>query len=724
MLTISAPIEIKAKSTYLRDPEAFYHRIVGNYSLMETQIGEEDLLHIASTPPEIYVQEGEGMTSILQYNERNETNLNKVDILNNVLNRIVASADVNLTYQDRVFITDALYKLGVRDDRRFMKAFYQIAEETRNTNTLINLYLERGGELRELIEEVESRERDLVSSEKQTTETERENYLYNTVMDRLNTGAIYQIVSNFNRTIDNNNIDSSEYAIANQSYTAQHILLSVLRDRAGVGEENLVFLNENTYEETLENQENLSSSVKNEITAAVLMDMVKNIYHTGFDRFYTNNETFYRFEDTFFKSSDQTFLRLVGGSQENYFTQSNETDNYYTENNRLTSSEIELLETRPEGEMSQEELTRLTETVNAINVQNEKRRLEYVRTVDELRTREEPQNPLAGLSQTKKDAVLALSEPEKLMEKLGERTKKREKRRKEVLSELRNIIPDQSMEIYQLLEQYYEGNSSVVNSIVRKADVGELIYDINDVEAENKAEGQAARTARIEADIRQKVDRLRQEKEAEPPKSPEVRMQEIYSQLQRIFPGQSMEIYQLLLQYYEGNVSVMGSLIHRIDSGEFVYSVPERQVPKAETAVPRQLKREPEVEESLSRLRMAREEEQIRRLDEKAKRMPVETVHRLNETITAEDLTEQLNTMESNIRKNVKKDVETRIIEENRVTHQTEIHTNETQVSHLTARDVQQLVENGVKSQMSTISNQVLTKLERQMKNEKMRRGY
>ena len=630
MLTISAPIEVKAKSTYIRDPEAFYHRIVGNYSLMENRIDEEDLLHIASTPPEIYVQEGEGMTSILQYSERNETNLNKVDILNNVLNRIVASADVNLTYQDRVFITDALYKLGVKDDRRFMKAFYQIAEETKNTNTLINLYLERGGELRELIEEVETRERELVSTSEKTTETQRENYLYNTVLDRLNTGAIYQIVSNFNRTVENNNIDASEYSIADQSYTAQHILLSVLRERAGVSAENLVFLNENTYEETIENEENLGGSVKNEITAAVLMDMVKNIYHTGFDRFYTNNQTFYRFEDTFFKSSDKTFLRLVGGSTENYFTENIESDNYYTENNRLTSSEIELLETRTEGEMSQEEILRLTETVNAINVQNEQRRIEYMQVVEELKSRQEPQKPEEGLKQTRRDAVLALTEPQKLMEKLEERAQRRDARRREVLTELRNIIPDQSMEVYQLLEQYYEGDSSVVNNFVRRADVGELIYDINDVE-----------NPRTETVVAQ---------------APE-----------------AME----------------------------------------ESAI-----------ESLRQIRAAREEEQIKQLDERARRMPVETVHRLNETLTAEDITEQLNTMESNIKKNIKKDVETQIIEENHVTNKTSVVTNETEVNHLTARDVQTLVENGLKSHMTTISNQVINKLERQMKNEKMRRGY
>ncbi len=630
MLTIKAPIQTKVNKPMLSVGEDFNQRIIGNYALFDLSITGEDFLHLLTQPPEIFLMGDEGITNIYRETNISETSSRKIEVVNNFLNRILLSDTVGFTYQDRVFITDALYKLGVKDDRRFMKAFYQIAEETKNTNTLINLYLERGGELRELIEEVESRERELVSTSEKTTETQRENYLYNTVLDRLNTGAIYQIVSNFNRTVENNNIDASEYSIADQSYTAQHILLSVLRERAGVGTENLVFLNENTYEETIENEENLGGSVKNEITAAVLMDMVKNIYHTGFDRFYTNNQTFYRFEDTFFKSSDKTFLRLVGGSTENYFTENIESENYYTENNRLTSSEIELLETRTEGEMSQEEILRLTETVNAINVQNEQRRIEYMQVVEELKGRQEPQKPEEGLKQTRRDAVLALTEPQKLMEKLEERAQRRDKRRKEVLTELRNIIPDQSMEVYQLLEQYYEGDSSVVNNFVRRADVGELIYDINDVEN--------PRTETV------------------------------------------------------------------------VVQAPEAM---EDSAI-----------ESLRQIRAAREEEQIRQLDERARRMPVETVHRLNETLTAEDITEQLNTMESNIKKNIKKDVETQIIEENHVTNKTSVVTGETEVNHLTARDVQTLVENGLKSHMTTISNQVINKLERQMKNEKMRRGY
>ncbi len=156
MLTIKAPIEITAKTSYVSDLEEFYYRTIGNYSLIETPVNGEDLLHLSTTPPEIYVEEGSSMTSLIQSSTRNEANIQKVEILNNVLNRIVMSADAHLTYQDRVFITDALYKLGIRDDRRFMNAFYRMAEETKNTNTLINLYLEKGMELREMVESIDS----------------------------------------------------------------------------------------------------------------------------------------------------------------------------------------------------------------------------------------------------------------------------------------------------------------------------------------------------------------------------------------------------------------------------------------------------------------------------------------------------------------------------------------------------------------------------------------
>ena len=630
MLTISAPIEIKAKTTYINDPEAFYHRILGNYSLMETKVDEEDLLHIASTPPEVYVSEGEGMTNIINRNERNEVNLQKVDILNNVLNRIVASATVELTYQDRVFITDALYKLGIKDDRRFMNAFYRMAEETQNTNTLINLYLQRGGELRELVESIEERQREITNSENIINEKESVNNLYTTVFNRLNTGEVYQIVSNFNRSLTENEIDRSEYSLSDQTYTAQHILLSMLRERAGVAPESLVFLNNNIYEETIEDERSEVSNVRNEITAAVLMDMLKNIYHTAYDKFYTRSDLFYSFEDTFFKSSDQTFLRIMGKTFDEYNINV-ENAEYTTENNKLTSTEIELLAGKDEGELTEEELVKITETVNEINVQNERRRQEYIKTFEEVRQKHaEPQRSAGGLLQTRKDAILALTDPQKLKEELEQREERRVKRQNDIIHEVQTLFPDQGSEIYQLINQYYQGNTSFIeNNFMRPADVGELIYDINETVA------------------------------------------------------------------------------------------PAFQKTQQPVKV-----RDKEAQEFLDSIKKAREEEKRSKRFKDSFENPVETVHRTTETLTQEELNDQISLLENNISKKIDKEVKTETITEQNVINNRTIETSQTISNQLTTYDIEKMIENGVKSQMGTISNQVIGKLERQMRNEKIRRGY
>ncbi len=815
MLTISAPIEIKAKSTYLKDPEAFYHRIIGNYSLMETSLSREDLLHVTATPPEIYVSEAEGMTSILSRNERNETNINKVDILNNVMNRIVVSADANLTYQDRVFITDALYRLGIRDDRRFMENFYQIAQETRNTNTLINLYLERGERLREVVESIEQSQQRILESQTTTTERERENYLYNSILERLKTGAVYQIVSNFNRTVEDNEIDQNEYSLSNQTYTAQHILLSVLRERAGVSTQNLVFLNNNTYEESLLNEETNLTSVKNEMTSAVLMDLLKNIYHTAYDRFYAGDEVYYRFEDTFYGASDQTFVRLLNNLQTDFaqnreisqyvtnmvqagrvdmiypeipeegelteeeiqriseiirtsditggeilreqvseilrqterstleservkfterqlellrkveegtatqeeirrvrelvrttdtsirktiseqvsqlrketeirnlynetgrFTttelellrkveegtateeeikrvreivsysgirneerirnileqtsQSTEIRDIYNENNALTSTEIELLEKGEEETMTEEEIKRITETVNRMNIQNERRRQRYVREIQKIRQAEPaPGAEKGGFERTKKDAVLALTNPQKLMEELTHRSEVRAIRQNNIINEIQSIFPDQSMEVYQILTRLKEGDVSIIeNNIARPAELGELIYDVNMATEPSEEE----RRARIKA---------------------------------------------------------------------------EREQAEIEKAI-----------------KSAREQEKASSLRRQKDRSPAQTIHRSTETLTTEELNEQLNQMQNNISRQMNKTVQSDVVTENKVVNTTQVVTNETQKNQLSRRDIEQLIDNGVRSQMSTISNQVMNKIERQMRNEKMRRGY
>ncbi|MBQ9590467.1 MAG: hypothetical protein IJR29_09810 [Butyrivibrio sp.] len=851
MLTISSPIEIKAKTAYINDPEAFYQRIVGNYSLIETRIDEEDLLHIATTPPEIYVTEGEGMSSLLVQNQRNENNIQKVNIINNVLNRIVASANVELSYQDRVFISDALYKLGIKDDRKFMNAFYKMAEETNNVSSLISLYFEKGEGIKELMSELEIRSRRDTITENSEIIRERENVLYSRVMDRLHTGEIYQIVSNYNRTTEENEIDAREYSISNQTYTAQHMLLSLLRESAGVADTDEIYLDNSLYEENIDTENNTDINVKNDITRALLFDMLKNLYHTGIDKFINKNDIYYNFTDTFYGSSNETFLRLVNNSiihkfspeeryysgyennflnrteisllqkmgtdddyetelieltkvlsdlnvnnakkYENYnfflenrtenrlanmFLQSpdkltrekidlllpyeseeysgidNEKANNTTINNqfdintneysilldRLTSrlhdrviekemnqkakeisdrqqadllvfleskgviindqvvdktselinyinnqysseeklannttkvkeflntfssiqsdnfteyeKEIEKIIERndatlinnigklsedfkePEiiaeekNELSDEDVKKITESVNAINIQNEQRRIEYIKTLETLQKREQAQSVGNGLKQTRKDAILALNNPEKLKEELAERQENRNRKQAQIIQQMQQIFPNQTAEIYQLINEYYGGNFDLIqNNIMRPAETGELLYDIN--EAERMSSSFENKKSQEERETAEFLQRIKEEKNS------------------------------------------------------------QRQRRKTESF-----------------------------------NVPVETVHRTTETLTTEELNDQISQLQNSISRQINKEIRTEQITENNIINQNVTTSNETIKKQISSYDIEKMIENGVKQQMNTISNQVIGKLERQMRNEKARRGY
>ncbi len=227
MLTLKAPIEIKSRTDFIKDRESFNERITGNYALMGMEIGPEELLHIVTTPPEIYIAEGE-MTTVAGNTVINSRNEEKLSIINNALNRILVSVDTPLTYQDRTYITDVLYKLGIRDDRKFMNEVRRIFNETQLTDRFLNDFF-----IQSLDDNAEEVRRETLELSREIVErglsdlfTVKENYLGEEIMQRLQTGAIYQIVANFNRSVHDSRIEGNQYHISEQENTAKQLLIN------------------------------------------------------------------------------------------------------------------------------------------------------------------------------------------------------------------------------------------------------------------------------------------------------------------------------------------------------------------------------------------------------------------------------------------------------------------------------------------------------------------
>ena len=142
MMTIHTPIELTVNPSMLQLHDNFTERISGNYKILGARLEPEDMLHFLSGPPEIYLAEG-GMTSLVNNQNNVENRTLKMDVINNVLNRILVSDTYHMTYQDEVFITSILKKIGVTDVREFIRQVQNVKEEIKNTTQLTDLYCHR-----------------------------------------------------------------------------------------------------------------------------------------------------------------------------------------------------------------------------------------------------------------------------------------------------------------------------------------------------------------------------------------------------------------------------------------------------------------------------------------------------------------------------------------------------------------------------------------------------
>ena len=158
--------------------------------------------------------------------------------------------------------------------------------------------------------------------------------------------------------------------------------------------------------------------------------------------------------------------------------------------------------------------------------------------------------------------------------------------------------------------------------------------------------------------------------------------------------------------------------------GELIYDINQTTNYQSEERKPEALVRDREAQEFLDSIKKAREEEGQKKRFKDSFENPVETIHRRTETLTQEELNDQISLLENNITKKIDREVKTETITEQNVINNRTIETNETINSQLTTYDIEKMIENGVRSQMGTISNKVIGKLERQMRNEKIRRGY
>ncbi|MBQ3497391.1 MAG: hypothetical protein IJA73_04590 [Oscillospiraceae bacterium] len=236
MLTIKEPIKLHIGRPLLSNTDSFGERIRGNYDLLGAKYAPKDLLFLFTAPPE-FPEELGGMTTLIA--QQNVTDVRSVtmEVVNNVVNRILLDGTENFTYQDQVYITSVLNRLGVTNVEQFMEQVRALRIENESTVHLTKLYRE---ELKSILERAlrgesaphlpiarsDDAEEEVQSIDPRTTMSLQ-------ILRRLGTSRIYETVHNFQRNylLGANSFHQSEMRMSEQLRFSNSLSLAEIKQQ-------------------------------------------------------------------------------------------------------------------------------------------------------------------------------------------------------------------------------------------------------------------------------------------------------------------------------------------------------------------------------------------------------------------------------------------------------------------------------------------------------------
>ncbi|MCR5388995.1 MAG: hypothetical protein K6E56_07095 [Lachnospiraceae bacterium] len=311
MLKIKAPIRPILSTPIQTVGDGFSNRIAGNYELFDLAVTGEDFLHLLSAPPEVFLMEEGGNVNFSSNTNIREVNQKKIEIINNFLNRVALSESVNLTYQDRVFITDVLHKLGITEVSSFMKRVENIKNEQRDFSERLNAYWNYSEEMKSLVEEYITSEESTVNTYPSSNE-EILNSLHQDIFKRLHTGEVYQILSNFyeeERGADE--ITSREIVLSEQKETAEKLLLQALINEVRGEELPLIYRQDNFYETEAALPGESEEEAKKAVTSAALLSVIRSAAVSRREENINNRNNWYEIAGNLYRSEENTFQRIT-----------------------------------------------------------------------------------------------------------------------------------------------------------------------------------------------------------------------------------------------------------------------------------------------------------------------------------------------------------------------------------------------------------------------------
>jgi len=640
----------------------FSERIRTNYGSMNVRMEKEELIHLVSEPPEVFLEDF-GMTTLTNNTNIHSTKNIKVEMLNEMINRLYYSDSHHFTYQDKVYVENVLRQLGVENTSNFIRQVKEIKEQMDETINYIRISENNPVAFEKMMERmiIENKRipRKRKNSKKEILESRKEKELYEKIFDRLHSREIYKEVTELLRANPDMPaiIRQAEFHLAEQKNESRELTLnSIFHTFEGDTRNYLVHRWEqlNDGDEITNVREN--GDILSSVNASIIMNLIENVISLRAGDKYSRDEQWYQLSNAYNQSAENTLNRFFTDRSLNTFHIIEENDYSRLIQENVTRETKELIYNPEYVENLQEE------ALNEINIKNQQK-LEEIRALEqEIVMKNQILNPVPDKKNIYNTSQVLLEHPE-------------------LTQEIISNIPANNIQ-----NNVYEQIKEVIVNQVADPFTRQLLVEL----AEN---GKPGDISEIETISRQQ-ERIRQ-------------LRENQKQIEQV-------IQELEVENQETK------LVHRTDEQLLSEDVVE-QLRQQRNYTENNLS---ELSESVNKInrKNRRVVNQIAK-DIQVEHRQIELVHKKEEQTLSEDVLEELR-QQRNYVENKLVEV-TQNVNATESTHTEVINefNNDEMVRNI-QNNVIEMVSDNIKGQVDSISNQVFRKLEKRLDTERKRRGY
>ncbi len=344
MLMLKSPLQLHSVAQITTVNDQLNEKIRGNYQLLNLSISAEDLFHMTLQEPDIYVAMGNEQTMAVENNLINQNNL-KIEAVNQFINRIMLLHTDQFTYQDEVYITSFLQKIGIVDVASFVKQVTESIKKNELTQELVSKYFETGRSLTHVVSNLLTQNKaKLPEQTKEEQKASQTANLHNIVFEHLHTAessnTIYDYLVNFNAK---HIISEQQAKLLPAIQQADTIHLYQLRQHVLQQPSPAIWESHNQYEEmTFEENEITQHNIMKNLSAAILSNLISNETYELRQQI-KNHPAWINFTSALYQSSLDTVQRFERNQAE-YHSHSQMTHVYEQNMTQLSEDELSLIE--------------------------------------------------------------------------------------------------------------------------------------------------------------------------------------------------------------------------------------------------------------------------------------------------------------------------------------------------------------------------------------------